>query len=129
VPEGAMVAHHEVVSHPSAVREARQFLRGTLRAWAMDEDTTDSAVLCLSELVTNALIHTHAGCSVRVLLDQGVLTTTVRDNGARDAAPAESLEDPLRVHGRGLHVVDALAIRWGSDLDAVGTTVWFVLEP
>jgi anti-sigma regulatory factor (Ser/Thr protein kinase) len=129
VPAGAMVAHHEVVSHPSAVREARQFLRGTLRAWGMDEDTTDSAVLCLSELVTNALIHTNAGCAVRVLLDQGVLTTTVRDNGVRDAAPAESLEDPLRVHGRGLHVVDALAVRWGSDLDTVGTTVWFVLEP
>jgi anti-sigma regulatory factor (Ser/Thr protein kinase) len=129
VPDGALVADHDVVSEPSAVREARQFLRGTLRAWGIDEDTTDSAVLCLSELVTNALVHTHADCAVRVLLDQGVLTTTVRDNGAQDLAPAEPMEDPLRVHGRGLHVVDALAARWGSDLDSVGTTVWFVLEP
>ena len=129
VPAGALVAHHDVTFETSAVREARRFLRGTLHEWAIDEDTTDSAVLCLSELVTNALIHTNAGCAVRVLLDQGVLTTTVRDNGASDAAPAEPLEDPLRVHGRGLHVVDALATRWGSDLDTVGTTVWFVLEP
>lgn len=129
VPDGALVAHHDVVSDLSGVREARLFLRGTLREWAIDEDTIDSAVLCLSELVTNALIHTHAGCAVRVLLDQGVLTTTVRDNGAHHLAPVEPLEDPLRVHGRGLHVVDALATRWGSDLDTVGTTVWFVLEP
>jgi anti-sigma regulatory factor (Ser/Thr protein kinase) len=129
VPVGAMVAHHDVVSDPSAVGGARRFLRETLHGWAIDDDTTDSAVLCLSELVTNALIHTNDGCAVRVLLDQGVLTTTVRDNGARDAVPAEPLEDPLRVHGRGLHVVDALATRWGSDLDTVGTTVWFVLEP
>ncbi len=129
VPAGALVAHHDVVSDPSAVREARRFLRETLHGWDIDEDTTDSAVLCLSELVTNALIHTNAGCAVRVLLDQGVLTTTVRDNGASDVAPTEPLEDPLRVHGRGLHVVDALARRWGSDLDVVGTTVWFVLEP
>lgn len=129
VPDGALVADRNVVSDPSAVREARRFLRETLRGWLIDEETTDTAVLCLSELVTNALIHTHAGCAVRVLLDRGVLTTTVRDNGARDVAPAETLGDPLRVHGRGLHLVDALATRWGSDLDTVGTTVWFVLEP
>jgi anti-sigma regulatory factor (Ser/Thr protein kinase) len=129
VPAGALVADHDVGSAPSAVGEARRFLRETLRDWGIDDDTIDSAVLCLSELVTNALIHTHAGCAVRVLLDRGVLTTTVRDNGAPDAGPTEPLEDPLRVHGRGLAVVDALATRWGSDLDTVGTTVWFVLEP
>ena len=137
VPDGALVAHCDVPSDPSAVGEARWFLRETLRGWDIDEDTTDTAVLCLSELVTNALIHTHAGCAVRVLLDQGVLTTAVRDNGANDIAPVDPLddplddplEDPLEVHGRGLHVVDALASRWGSELDTVGTTVWFVLEP
>jgi anti-sigma regulatory factor (Ser/Thr protein kinase) len=86
-------------------------------------------VLCLSELVTNALIHTPTGCAVRVLLDDGVLTTTVRDAGASDAGTVEPLEDPLRVHGRGLQLVEAVAARWGSELDSVGTTVWFVLEP
>ena len=129
VPAGAHVADRDVRSDPSDVGEARRFLRETLAGWGIDAETVDSAVLCLSELVTNALIHTGAGCAVRVLLDQGVLTTMVRDNGARQVSPAEPLEDPLRVHGRGLHVVDALATRWGSDLDTVGTTVWFVLEP
>jgi len=37
--------------------------------------------------------------------------------------------DPLAVHGRGLQLVDAFSTRWGSELDAVGMTVWFVLEP
>jgi anti-sigma regulatory factor (Ser/Thr protein kinase) len=137
VPEGARVAHLDVVSDPSAVGEARRFLRQALGGWGIGEDMADTAVLCLSELVTNALIHTHAGCAVRVLLDQGVLTTAVRDNGAHDVPPADPvaeppgdpLDDPLRVHGRGLHLVDALASRWGSELDSVGTTVWFVLEP
>ena len=86
-------------------------------------------MLCLSELVTNALIHTTTGCAVRVLLDEGVLTTTVRDGGASGSGPLEPLEDPLRVHGRGLQLVEAVATRWGSELDSVGTTVWFVLEP
>ena len=62
------------------------------------------------------------------MLDAGVLTTTVRDGGSAVVA-STLLADPLDVHGRGLQLVDALATRWGSELDAVGTTVWFVLEP
>ena len=34
----------------------------------------------------------------------------------------------MRVHGRGLQLVEALADRWGSERDAAGTTVWFVIE-
>ena len=56
---------------------------------------------CLSELVTNAVIHSHAGCSVQVRLEENVLTTTVRDGGTADAATLAQLDDPLQVHGRG----------------------------
>lgn len=128
VPPGAVAAVHTVPPHPAAVGEARRFLKSTLDDWGIDEETTDTAVLCLSELVTNAVIHAHAGCVVRVLLEEDILTTTVRDNGTTDDALVESLVDPLRVHGRGLQVVDALATRWGSELDSVGTSVWFVLD-
>ena len=34
----------------------------------------------------------------------------------------------MRVHGRGLQLVEALSDRWGSERDAAGTTVWFALE-
>jgi len=127
VPPAAQVAVHAVPPDLRAAAGARRFLRDTLAAWGVDDDTTDTAVLCLSELVTNALIHTGAGCELRILLDHGVLTTTVRDGGTGGVARHD--EDPLSVHGRGLQVVDALAARWGSRLDTVGTTVWFVLEP
>jgi len=123
-----LMAEHGVVHDPAAVGEARRFLRRTLGDWEVEEDTADTAVLCLSELVTNALIHSHAGCAVRVQLEDGVLTTTVRDSGTADAASVSSLEDPLQVHGRGLRLVDALAVGWGYDLDTMGTTVWFVLD-
>jgi len=127
-PPGAVVALHDVAPDPASVGEARRFLEGTLHDWGIDEDTTFTAVLCLSELVTNALIHAHAGCLVRVLLDHAVLTTTVRDGGAPDAGSPKPVDDPLQVHGRGLQLVDALATRWGSELHTAGTTVWFVLE-
>lgn len=129
VPDGAHVATYDVPADPAAVRAARRFLDTTLSDWGVAEDVAGTAVLCLSELVTNALIHTSAGCEVRVVLDEGVLTTTVRDSGTSVMQPAEAEdEDPLQVHGRGLQVVDVLASRWGSDLDEVGTTVWFVLD-
>jgi anti-sigma regulatory factor (Ser/Thr protein kinase) len=128
VPRGASAATHVVVADPRAVAPARAFLRATLSDWAVDDDCVETAVLCLSELITNAIIHTSGGCEVRVVLDHGVLTTTVRDSGPT-LLPSASVADPLAVHGRGLELVDMLAARWASDLDAVGTTVWFVLEP
>jgi anti-sigma regulatory factor (Ser/Thr protein kinase) len=128
VPPGAVVAVHDVPNNAASVAEARRFLRRTLDGWGVDQGTSDTAVLCLSELVTNSVVHAHSGCAVRVLLEEGVLTVTVRDRGAPEEASGEPADEPLRVHGRGLQLVDALATRWGSDLDLVGTTVWFVLE-
>jgi anti-sigma regulatory factor (Ser/Thr protein kinase) len=128
VPLGASIAVHQVPAEIGGVAGARRFLRTTLRGWKVDEETTDTAVLCLSELVTNAVVHTHGGCVVRVLLDGDVLTTTVHDTGRTSPGSVEPVEDPLQVHGRGLQLVDHLASRWGSELDSVGARVWFALE-
>src|SRR6476659_2391521 len=130
VPHGARVATYLVTADPRAVAPTRHFLIDTLATWGVDDDTVDNAVLCLSELITNAVIHTGAGCELRVVLDDGVLTTTVRDGGSSVVVdPRHVTVDPLAVHGRGLQMVDACSTRWGSELDAVGMTVWFVLEP
>jgi anti-sigma regulatory factor (Ser/Thr protein kinase) len=130
VPHGAQVATYLVAADPRAVGHARRFMVSTLAAWGIDEDSVDDAVLCVSELVTNAVLHTEAGCEVRAVLDRGVLTTTVRDGGSRVVVdPRHITVDPLAVHGRGLQLVDGCSTRWGSDLDAGGMSVWFVLEP
>jgi anti-sigma regulatory factor (Ser/Thr protein kinase) len=133
VPPDAQVAHCTVEGEPRAVGIARRFARRQLSEWGVDDDTVDTAMLCLSELVTNAVIHTGAQSEVRVLLEGDVLTVTVRDRGSAGggygAGSTESgVDDPLRVHGRGLQLVAALTSRWGSELDEVGTTVWFVLD-
>ena len=124
VPAGAQAATHVVAGDPQGVALARQFVRATLRGWGIEGDPVESAVLCVSELVTNAIIHTVAGCEVRVVLHQGVLTATVRDGGTAVRRSDRSADDPLAVHGRGLRILDALAARWGSALDPVGMTVW-----
>ncbi|MGO4664529.1 ATP-binding protein [Terrabacter sp. 2TAF16] len=130
VPDAALAATYSVAADPRAVAPARHFARSVLATWGIDQDTIDTAILCLSELVTNAVIHTEAGCQLRVVLDRGVLTATVRDGGSRLVVDLSRVPlEPLAVHGRGLQIVSALSSRWGSELDAVGMTVWFVLEP
>lgn len=124
VPAGARVADLAVSSEPHGVTVARHFAQDRLDAWAVDSDTADVAVLCLSELVTNAIIHTRPSCAVRMVLHDGVLSVRVRDGGTSVGQPVRPDDDPLAVHGRGLRLVEALSARWGSDLDAVGMTVW-----
>jgi anti-sigma regulatory factor (Ser/Thr protein kinase) len=127
-PTDTVVVTFEVPQHAAAVSEARRSLRATLTEWSVGDDVTDSAVLCLSELVTNALMHTAGGCSVRILFERGVLTLAVRDGGPAVGASVQLPDEFLHVHGRGLQIVEALAQRWGSELDSVGTTVWCTFE-
>lgn len=127
-PAGAKAASHDVEGDPAAVSGARRFLRRTLKEWGIDEELVDNATLCLSELVTNAVIHSHTGCLVRVVLEHSVLTTTILDWGAAHPASVAKVADPLQVHGRGLQVVEALASRWGHRLDNEGASVWFQMD-
>ncbi len=113
---------------PRAAATARRFLREFLRRSEVSDDIADTAELCLSELVTNAIVHAGGRSELRATIDTA-LTVSVRDRGgqALDAAPVDD-PDPLRVHGRGLQLVEALSDRWGSERDALGTSVWFSLE-
>lgn len=82
------------------------------------ESRVDDAVLVAVELVTNALRHTTSGparMDVDVYEDTVVLWVHDRSTDAaavRATAHGDSSALELREHGRGLHLVDALATRW-----------------
>jgi anti-sigma regulatory factor (Ser/Thr protein kinase) len=115
-------------SGPIAPREARGFLRGTLADWDVDEDTRDSAELCVSELVTNVVIHTGTSAELTVHLDDEVLTVLVHDSGTFGSVSRPEHDDPMTISGRGLGLVDAVATSWAAEHGADGTTVWFEIE-
>ena len=140
MPDGARVATHRAAGDPRAVAGARRFVQEALDAWQVEGDAADVAVLCVSELVTNAVIHAVAGCEVRLVLHDDVLTLSVRDGGAAvpltpsssgeptDRPSHQPSDDPLDAQGRGLQLVEMLTTRWGSELDADGMTVWCELD-
>jgi serine phosphatase RsbU (regulator of sigma subunit)/anti-sigma regulatory factor (Ser/Thr protein kinase) len=114
---------------PRAPSAARRFLRDTLADWGVDDDTMEAAELCVSELVTNAVIHTGTSSEVTAQLDPDFLTVTVRDSGGIGAVRrVEAPEDPLMISGRGLGLVEALTTAWSAEHGADGTTVWFEIE-
>jgi anti-sigma regulatory factor (Ser/Thr protein kinase) len=111
----------------TAARQARQFVAGVLRAWEIDEDTVDTAELCVSELVTNAVIHSGTTSTVTVQADPEYVLVLVADKGGRGAVRRPEELDPESVSGRGLTLVDALASAWSAEHSTDGTTVWFEL--
>ncbi|WP_205471599.1 ATP-binding protein [Nocardioides sp. SYSU D00038] len=120
----------ELPDDPRAAAQARRFVRGRLGEWGVVGDAVDVVELCVSELVTNAVVHAGTGSALGLAVDDGLLTVTVRDRGRVESqAPRPADEpDPLRVHGRGLRLVETLADRWGSERTGDGTRVWFVVD-
>ncbi len=119
---------------PRAAKAGRGFLREVLQEWSIDGAPAETAELCLSELVTNAVIHAGTSSELTITLAGAALTVVVSDLGGSagpDEVAAPHLsddDDPLRVFGRGLVLVDALADSWGSEADVTGTTSWFTVE-
>ncbi|EFL33856.1 regulator [Streptomyces viridochromogenes DSM 40736] len=105
-----------------AVREARQFTRGTLDQWDMG-DSFDDVCLVVSELVTNALRHGLPGSPpgvngheppVRLHLMRCTerLVCAVRDP-SHDSPVTRETDDFSSESGRGLFLVDSFSDSWG----------------
>ncbi|MEU6342787.1 ATP-binding SpoIIE family protein phosphatase [Streptomyces sp. NPDC046977] len=126
----------EVVSRTSlpgnqlAASAARRFVRAALGAWPTrgpgpDERLTADAVLVVSELVTNAVIH--AGTTVELLcrLEPDALVVEVSDHHpARVVRDRAELEREGRDGGRGLQLVAALSEAWGITYRRDLKTIW-----
>ncbi len=107
------------------VRAARRFLAGLLD----ERPAADDALLCVSELATNAVLHSRSGrpggrFTVRVTTRAGSVRVEVTDEGG----PWGRERDGDGQSGRGLLIVGELASRWGRDEGSAGRTVWFEID-
>jgi anti-sigma regulatory factor (Ser/Thr protein kinase) len=113
----------------SSVGVARRRLIGDLSEAGVFEATACDAGLVLSELISNALRHATPlqGSFVRVAwrLDDDCLEIAVSDGGG-PTVPVVNEPGHSAIGGRGLGIVDRLALRWGvCSPDSAGeTTVW-----
>ncbi|MEU0598703.1 ATP-binding protein [Streptomyces sp. NPDC006393] len=117
--------HFELAAHPGSPAQARRLTRARLTAWSVCEDTCDTADLVISELVTNAIVHTASSRVVCELHDAGELVRiAVRDEGRAPGEPHPSPQRPEEEHGRGLLLVEAMCLSWGAQQHGRGLVVW-----
>ncbi len=107
---------------PDAAGRARRFVSAALAAGPF-EQRTDDAILVVSEMVTNALLHAEPPVTVNIVQLEEHLRIEVRD-GAHRPLLVEAPANDDSMTGRGLAVVDALAVRWGVDPEPQGKMVW-----
>lgn len=112
---------------PTSARACRRFLLDTLDEWDADQ-FADEAVLLLSELVTNAVLHAGTEIEVEVQLERDILRVEVRDGDPR--IPSVRHYSLLSGTGRGLALVAGTAKTWNAEPlpEANGKRVWFELE-
>jgi anti-sigma regulatory factor (Ser/Thr protein kinase) len=97
---------------PEEVSRARRWTRDILRGFPLADD----AELIVSELSTNAILHTASGRAsgsfhLAVAVSPRVVALSVTDEGGTGTAPKAEHQDDQAEHGRGLDMVSALAHR------------------
>jgi anti-sigma regulatory factor (Ser/Thr protein kinase) len=113
-------------AEPEQVAEARRLVAGYLRE--RGEEDGEVAVLLVSELVTNAILHGRAPLELRAHTEGSALRVEVRDQEAASPPVLRGDADLTEVGGRGLQLVDTLADRWGWCEEDQGKVVWFELD-
>ncbi|HWL37868.1 MAG TPA: ATP-binding protein [Frankiaceae bacterium] len=109
---------------PASASMARQFVDDTLRGWGCDA-FVDASRLLVSELVTNAVLHARTDLTLVIrLLRDGVRVEVI--DGSPVAPVVRNYEDEAMT-GRGLSLVNDLAVRWGVEREGDGKSVWFEL--
>ncbi len=119
-------------AEPQRIAAARSQLRGLLHDWR-SEDQIDSAVLLLSEMLTNVLVHTDADAllvaEVTGAFDGAAarrMRVEVTDTG--EDLPHRRQPGELASSGRGLVLMESLADAWGVDPRGEGKSIWFELD-
>jgi serine/threonine-protein kinase RsbW len=124
--DGARTLCREFPSSPGAVAGARRALDGVYAELGDPLHTT--AVLLVSELVTNSVRYSRASNGVIELLacvSPSVLRVEVSDDG--EGFGSRGVADEDAESGRGLQLVDELADRWGHPT-GLRSSVWFELD-
>ncbi|MCX4906418.1 ATP-binding protein [Streptomyces sp. NBC_00878] len=121
----------ELLAFPKAVPDLRRTVRRHLGG------PCDDVQLCVTELVGNVVRHVGEGTPVRVRVAGAGAGASAGMEGARGGRIRIEVSDPdpraLPVllcaagddeSGRGLALLDAVALRWGVEQGATGKTVW-----
>lgn len=106
------------VGSPRAARRAAA-------AW-VDSPCNGEFLLCISELVTNAVLHARSPVQLHVMREGNTVRVRVHDNDPTIPVLRNPSVDATT--GRGLYLLDRLASTWGVESETTGKVVWFTMD-
>lgn len=122
---------------PLSPGSARSLVRAVLTEWAtsglpgterLSDRLVDDAVVAVSELVTNAVVHAGTDVELTCRLEEhtGALLVEVLDHHPSRAPRDGEVDAPFETpeYGRGLRLVSRLAESWGVTYRTGAKTVW-----
>ncbi|MFI7300182.1 SpoIIE family protein phosphatase [Streptomyces sp. NPDC050121] len=118
-------------AEPEQIAVARQQLRELLHDWTC-ADQVDTAVLLVSETLTNVLVHTDADALLvaEVTGAAGERRLRIEVTDTSDDLPHKRRPGELASSGRGLVLIELLADTWGVAPRGEGKSIWFeIYEP
>jgi anti-sigma regulatory factor (Ser/Thr protein kinase) len=115
-------------AEPERIAGARRQLRDLLHDWS-DDEQVDSAVLMVSEMVTNVLVHTDGDARLvaEAAGEHGDRRLRVEVADVNDELPHRRSPGELASSGRGLVLMEVLADAWGVNPRGEGKSIWFEL--
>ncbi|MFG3233676.1 ATP-binding protein [Streptomyces antibioticus] len=134
--DGGGHPRHDVglVCLPSSATRARRTARTTVERWGLPAELVADVELVTCELVTNAIRHSGAHNPkepghCRLALERPTPDTVrIEVTDRSPARPVKREPGESETGGRGLALVEALALDWGVTLRPVGKSVWAVLR-
>jgi len=118
----ALTATLPVLPEAGAVQGARSFVKEQLSTWGAPEALVRDAILLVSELASNAIIHGRPPIELRLRQTSEHILIEV-DDGAT-VLPRKLRPTPDDEHGRGLVIASLLSDRWGTRPLRDGKSVW-----
>ena len=117
--------HVRLPPQPASVGAARNHVRAQLTSSGRS-DLEEVAVLLVSEMVTNALLHAGTDIDLDVLVDRTGVRVGVGDGSTH--MPSRRRYATTSGTGRGLLMLESLVDDWGVTPEPEGKTVWFHLS-
>jgi hypothetical protein len=109
-----------------AARRSRELVTEACGRWEIP-DVAGPACIVVTEMVNNVVAHAHTSMTVLLARYDETMSVAVRDHSTgvpRFTGPVA----PSSYGGRGLLLIDSIALRWGSLKLNDGKVVWAVLQ-
>ncbi|MBF9073620.1 SpoIIE family protein phosphatase [Streptacidiphilus sp. NEAU-YB345] len=128
-PTGRRLMLTVAQGRPERLAGARRELRGILHDWH-EPDGVDAAVLLVSELLANVLLHTdqEAALTAELTGPAGERRLRVEVSDGSDELPLRRSPGEMASSGRGLVLLDLLADGWGARPLGEGKSIWFEMN-